>query len=46
VLLVVKTSAAPRTHFGIALAADGTALFGVSANGELALAMGLRHPEI
>jgi enterochelin esterase-like enzyme len=35
-----------QSHFGIALAADRTAVFGVSASGELALAMGLRHPEI
>ena len=35
-----------RSHFGVALAKDRTAVFGVSASGELALAMGLRHPDI
>jgi len=35
-----------RSRFGIALPADRTAVFGVSAGGELALAMGLRHPDI
>jgi enterochelin esterase-like enzyme len=35
-----------RARFGIALPADRTAVFGVSASGELALAMGLRHPDI
>jgi enterochelin esterase-like enzyme len=34
-----------RTRFGVALAADRTAVFGVSASGELALALGLRHPD-
>ena len=34
-----------RTRFGVALAADRTAVFGVSASGELALAIGLRHPD-
>ncbi len=33
-------------RFGIAFAAARTAVCGVSAGGELALAMGLRHPEI
>ncbi|MGH9091217.1 MAG: alpha/beta hydrolase [Acidimicrobiales bacterium] len=35
-----------QSRFDIALRADRTAVFGVSAGGELALAMGLRHPEI
>lgn len=35
-----------QSRFDLALPADRTAVFGVSASGELALAMGLRHPEI
>jgi enterochelin esterase-like enzyme len=35
-----------RSRFDVALPADRTAVFGVSASGELALAMGLRHPDI
>src|SRR5262249_45275509 len=35
-----------RSRFDVALSADRTAVFGVSAGGELALAMGLRHPDI
>jgi enterochelin esterase-like enzyme len=35
-----------RSRFGIALPADRTAVLGVSAGGELALAVGLRHPDI
>jgi enterochelin esterase-like enzyme len=35
-----------RSRFGLALPADRTAVLGVSAGGELALALGLRHPEI
>ena len=35
-----------RTHFGVALPAGRTAVFGVSASGELALAIGLRHPDV
>ncbi len=35
-----------RSRFGVALAAERTAVFGVSASAELALAMGLRHPDI
>jgi enterochelin esterase-like enzyme len=35
-----------RSRFGVALPADRTAVFGVSAGAELALAMGLRHPDI
>jgi enterochelin esterase-like enzyme len=34
-----------RSRFGVALPAERTAVFGVSAGGELALAVGLRHPE-
>jgi enterochelin esterase-like enzyme len=34
-----------RSRFDVALPADRTAVFGVSAGGELALAMGLRHPD-
>lgn len=35
-----------RTRFGMVLSADRTAVCGVSASGELALAMGLRHPDV
>jgi enterochelin esterase-like enzyme len=35
-----------RSSFGVALPAERTAVFGVSASGELALALGLRHPEL
>ena len=35
-----------QSRFGVALPSERTALFGVSAGGELALAMGLRHPDI
>jgi enterochelin esterase-like enzyme len=35
-----------RSRFGVALNAERSAVFGVSAGGELALAMGLRHPEL
>jgi enterochelin esterase-like enzyme len=34
-----------RSRVGVVLPADRTAVFGVSAGGELALALGLRHPE-
>lgn len=34
------------SRFGCALPAERTAVFGVSAGAELALAMGLRHPDI
>ena len=33
-------------RFGIVLPADRTAICGVSASGELALALGLRHPDV
>jgi predicted esterase len=35
-----------RLRFGLALPAERTAAFGVSAGGELALAIGLRHPDV
>ena len=35
-----------ETRFGVALPAARTAIFGVSAGGELSLALGLRHPDI
>jgi pimeloyl-ACP methyl ester carboxylesterase len=33
-------------RFGVALPPERTAVFGVSAGGELALALGLRHPDV
>jgi enterochelin esterase-like enzyme len=35
-----------ESRFGVALPTERTAVFGVSAGGELALALGLRHPDI
>lgn len=35
-----------KTRFGVALPAARTAVLGVSASAELALAMGLRHPQV
>jgi pimeloyl-ACP methyl ester carboxylesterase len=35
-----------RSRFGLALPTERTAVFGVSAGGELALALGLRHPDV
>jgi enterochelin esterase-like enzyme len=35
-----------RSRFGVALPAERTAVYGVSASGELALAVGLRHPDV
>jgi enterochelin esterase-like enzyme len=35
-----------RSRFGVTLPCERTAVFGVSAGGELALALGLRHPEL
>ena len=35
-----------ESRFGVALPTERTALFGVSAGGELALALGLRHPDV
>jgi enterochelin esterase-like enzyme len=34
------------TRFGVTLPTERTAVFGVSAGGELALAIGLRHPDV
>ncbi len=35
-----------ESRFGVALPTERTAVLGVSAGGELALAMGLRHPQV
>ncbi len=35
-----------RSRFGVALLSQRSAVFGVSAGGELALALGLRHPDV
>src|ERR1700689_5077089 len=35
-----------ESRFGVALPTERTAVFGVSAGGELALALGLRHPDV
>ena len=35
-----------RDRFGVALPAERTAIFGASAGGELAIALGLRHPSV
>jgi enterochelin esterase-like enzyme len=35
-----------RARFGVGMTAQRTAVFGVSAGGELALAIGLRHPDV
>jgi enterochelin esterase-like enzyme len=35
-----------RSHFGVALPRERTAVCGVSASGELSLTLGLRHPEL
>jgi enterochelin esterase-like enzyme len=35
-----------ESRFGVALPAERTAVFGASAGGELALALGLRHPHV
>src|SRR5215470_18121019 len=35
-----------ESRFGVALPTERTAVFGASAGGELALALGLRHPDI
>ena len=42
---VVDVGAWVRSRFGVTLPAARTAVFGVSAGGELALAIGLRHPD-
>lgn len=43
---VVDVNRWVRSRFGVALPTERTAVFGVSAGGELALALGLRHPEV
>ena len=35
-----------RARFGVGMPAEQTAVFGVSAGGELALALGLRYPDV
>jgi pimeloyl-ACP methyl ester carboxylesterase len=35
-----------QSRFGVALSTERTAVFGYSAGGELALALGLRHPDV
>ena len=35
-----------RSRFGVALPAERTAVLGISAGGEFALALGLRHPDV
>jgi enterochelin esterase-like enzyme len=35
-----------RSRFGVSLPSERSAIFGVSAGGELALALGLRHPDV
>jgi pimeloyl-ACP methyl ester carboxylesterase len=35
-----------RSRFGVALPGERTAVFGFSAGGELALALGIRHPDV
>jgi enterochelin esterase-like enzyme len=43
---VEDISAWTRSRFGVILPAKRTAVFGVSAGGELALAVGIRHPDL
>ena len=43
---VEEVGAWVRSRFGVTLPAERTAVFGVSAGGELALALGLRHPDL
>ncbi|HLK68604.1 MAG TPA: alpha/beta hydrolase-fold protein [Bryobacteraceae bacterium] len=43
---VVDVGRWARSRFGVDLPAERTAVFGVSAGGELALALGLRHPDV
>jgi enterochelin esterase-like enzyme len=45
-LFVEDVGAWVRSRFGVSLPAERTAVFGVSAGGELALAIGLRHPDL
>jgi enterochelin esterase-like enzyme len=42
---VEEVGAWVRSRFGVMLPAERTAVFGVSAGGELALALGLHHPD-
>ena len=42
---VEKVGSFVRSRFGVSLPSERTAVFGVSAGGELALALGLRHSE-
>jgi len=44
-VFVEDTGVWVRSRFGVTLPAARTAVFGVSAGGELALALGLRHPD-
>jgi enterochelin esterase-like enzyme len=43
---VEEVGAWARSRFGVMPPSERTAVFGVSAGGELALALGLRHPEL
>jgi enterochelin esterase-like enzyme len=43
---VEEVGAWARSRLGVTLPSERTAVFGVSAGGELALALGLRHPEL
>ncbi len=43
---VEEVGAWVRSRFGVTLPAERTAVFGVSAGGELALALGLLHPDL
>ena len=43
---VEEVRAWTRSRFGLQLPKERTAVFGVSASGELALAIGLRHPDV
>ena len=43
---VEEVGAWARSRFGVTLPSERTAVFGVSAGGELALALGHRHPEL
>jgi enterochelin esterase-like enzyme len=43
---VVDVRRRTQSRFGVELRAERTAVFGVSAGGELALALGLRHPDV
>jgi enterochelin esterase-like enzyme len=43
---VEEVGAWARSRFGVTMPSERTAVFGVSAGAELALALGLRHPEL